>query len=261
MIKIFDQVCEFWGFQEERCPSTGKLHLQGAFKLKEKGRPMELFGKVMNTDDGKPHWKKVTYKKQSYEWFNYVGKVETSVDGENRRWKGGKLPKPKKPIMVPEIYGWQLDAEKLAIDECKTPINRKLNWFYDLQGNMGKSSFCKYMAIKHGCIVVQGGKMADIVNIIFNTDMDEVPCLIFDIPRSKGASVSYAAIECVLNGMITNTKFETGTKCFNPPQVIVLSNFPPTISDETLSADRWNITNLTPESYYTGVDIKCELDE
>jgi hypothetical protein len=54
--------------------------------------------------------------------------------------------------------------------------------------------------------------------------------------------VSYSSIECIKNGMITNTKYETGFKVFNPPHVVVFSNFPP--DEEKLSADRWNIKEI-----------------
>jgi len=42
--------------------------------------------------------------------------------------------------------------------------------------------------------------------------------------------------------MITNTKFETGLKVFNPPHIVVLANFPP--REEKLSADRWKIYKI-----------------
>ncbi len=67
--------------------------------------------------------------------------------------------------------------------------------------------------------------------------------IIWDIPRSSKGNVSYATLEAVKNGLICNTKYETGVKVFNPPHVIVFANFPP--DDESqLSADRWHIISL-----------------
>lgn len=72
--------------------------------------------------------------------------------------------------------------------------------------------------------------------------MDECECVIFDIPRNQGNNVSYSAIESIKNGLICNTKYETGTKVFNSPKIMVFSNMAPDL--ESLSEDRWKIRNL-----------------
>ena len=74
-------------------------------------------------------------------------------------------------------------------------------------GNIGKSAFCKYMVVKHHATVVRGGKLGDIMNIIFNTDMDKCNYILFDIPRGTGGHVSYTSLEAILDELITNTKY------------------------------------------------------
>lgn len=152
-------------------------------------------------------------------------------------WSWG-FPKPIK--IIENLYPWQKDLETIAIGE---PDGRTVHWYWESKGNIGKSAFCKYMVVKHHATVVRGGKLADIMNIIFNTDMDKCNCIIFDIPRGTGGHVSYTSLEAILDGLITNTKYETGCKVFNPPNVICLANFPP---DDIykLSDDRWNIVEL-----------------
>lgn len=146
-----------------------------------------------------------------------------------------------KPIeIIKHLYDWQKDIENLL---NINPDGRTVHWYFDKLGGIGKSSFCKYMYVKHNIPTIQGGKLADIMNIIFN--MNYVPkLLLIDIPRNNGNKVSYTSIECILNGMITNTKFETGIKVFNPPHVVVFANEKP--DKEKLSKDRWNIVNLSP---------------
>ena len=122
-----------------------------------------------------------------------------------------------------------------------TPDGRHIIWFVDEIGGCGKSSLCKYMYCKYNVPTIQGGKMSDIINIVYNLDMMRTKMLLIDIPRSCKNRVSYSAIECILNGMITNTKFETGVKVFNPPHVVVFANFEPKYSQ--LSADRWKVHN------------------
>lgn len=148
---------------------------------------------------------------------------------------------PKKALkLITNLKPWQLEIENLLQTE---PDGRTLHWYWEIIGGVGKSAFCKYMYVKHKVLVIQGGKLADIMNILFNTDCDELQMIIIDIPRKNGNSLSYSAVECILNGMITNTKYETGTKVFNPPHVIVFSNeFPEKCH---LSEDRWKISEIT----------------
>ena len=72
--------------------------------------------------------------------------------------------------------------------------------------------------------------------------MNAIRMVLIDVPRNLKNNVSYSAIECILNGMITNTKYETGLKVFNPPHVVVFSNYYPVM--DKLSMDRWKIMEL-----------------
>lgn len=206
---------------------SGTPHLQGCIWLKKEMRWSE-FGLPKQI-----RWSKMISEKGSMAYCQ-----KTSIDGWDGkyRWSLG-IPKPIK--IIDKLYDWQLEAEKLLLEE---PDGRSVHWWFDKIGGKGKSQFCRYMAYKHNCVVIQGGKLADIMNIIFNTDMNFVNSLIIDVPRNNGNKVSYSAIECILNGMITNTKFETGRKIFNPPNVLVFSNFEPEL--DKLSMDRWKVKNL-----------------
>lgn len=221
----FQEICVKYVFQQER-GTSGTPHLQGSIWLKKKMRPSEFaLAKQI-------HWEKMRNEPAS---IAYCQKSETSVEGASPHIWG--FPKPIKTIET--LRPWQSDL----IEEIgKEPDGRRLLWIYEGIGKVGKSTFCKYLYLKHNAIVIQGGKLADIMNIIFNTDMNEERAVVLDIPRVNRNKVSYASIECILNGMITNTKYETGIKCFNPPHVIVFSNYKPDYdNDEHLSRDRWDV--------------------
>ena len=98
--------------------------------------------------------------------------------------------------------------------------------------------------MKHDALFCDGGKKADIINLVFNNDMDTCNTIIWDIPRVNRNAVSYAAIEAIKNGLVCNTKYETGVKVFNPPHIIIFANFPPDLDEDNLSKDRWMITEL-----------------
>jgi hypothetical protein len=81
------------------------------------------------------------------------------------------------------------------------------------------------------------------MNLVFNQDMDTCNVVFFDIPRNHGGKISYSSLESIKNGMVCNTKYETGVKVFNSPHIFCFANFPP--DDEScLSQDRWKITQL-----------------
>lgn len=141
--------------------------------------------------------------------------------------------------VINTLYPWQRTIADLY---STIPDGRTCHWIVDIEGGKGKSSFCKYMYVKHKVLTIQGGKLADIMNIVFNVDMRATRMVLIDIPRSTGNRVSYSAIECILNGMITNTKYETGVKVFDPPHLVVFSNFYPNMKE--LSSDRWKIMEL-----------------
>lgn len=221
---VFREICTKYAFQKE-VGKQGTPHLQGniwlhnAMRFSEFNLPAQI------------HWEGT--KKTDKQVYDYVTKEDTST-GERYIWG---FPKPVK--VFNELRPWQRSVKDIALGE---PDGRSIYWYTDLIGGCGKSAFAKFLYVKHNCMVIQGGKLADIINLIYKANMDDVNTLIIDVPRNCGNNVSYSAIECILNGMITNTKFETGIKVFNPPNVIVFCNYPP--DKLKLSADRWRTYNI-----------------
>lgn len=150
--------------------------------------------------------------------------------------------KPKKALkLISNLYPWQTEIVKLLNTE---PDGRTIHWYWEPKGKCGKSAFTKYMYVKHNILPIRGGRLSDIMNILFNQDLENLEMIIVDIPRKNKNKISYAAVECILDGMITNTKYETGTKVFNAPHLVVFSNYPPDIDEDVLSMDRWRITEI-----------------
>lgn len=223
----FNEICSKYVFQEEIGEKTKTPHLQGSIVLKKKMRwtefnlPKEI------------HWEKTRNEDQA---DLYCKKIYTN--NGNVFSKG--FPKPIITIKKEQFYEWQNEIYNLYETE---PDGRHLYWYWEPIGKSGKSAFCKYMAVHCKVIVIQGGRVGDIMNIIYNLNMDEIKMIIIDIPRCHNNKVSYVSIECILNGMITNGKYETGTKTFNAPHVVVFSNYKPDLED-TLSLDRFIIKRI-----------------
>lgn len=202
----------------------GTPHLQGYCEFKDKLRPLSL---KLNKGI---HWEKCKGdRKENIDYCSKEGNICIS--------KG--IPKPIK--VITDLYPWQRSVLDLYHQEIN---DRKIYWFYETKGNFGKSAFIKYMIVKHNILFCSGGKYTDIMNLVFNNDMDVCDCIMFDIPRANEGHISYASLESIKNGMVCNTKYETGTKIFNSPHLFIFANFPPDDVD-MLSEDRWVIQDLS----------------
>jgi len=205
----------------------GTPHLQGYVEFKKKVRP--------RTAVGIPR----------IHWGDKDGKPARGSREDNDAYctKDGDViitlghPKPIK--IITKLYKWQQNI----VNQCQTePDDRIINWYWSKDGCNGKTSLMKYLVVKYKALPCVGGCFGDIMNMAFNADWDETNICVFNIPRGHREKVSYSSIEAIKDGMIVNTKYETGYKVFNSPHIFVFANFPP-IQDQ-LSADRWRITEL-----------------
>jgi hypothetical protein len=210
-------------YGHEICGETGRPHLQGFFALKKAMRITEI--KLI----GHPHLE--VCKGNEEQNVRYCTKENNNII---------KYGYPKPVNIITELRPFQKKVEDIYMTE---PDDRKIYWFWESTGNIGKSSLVKYMVVKHQCLFCDGGKKSDLINLVFNADMDNCKAIIWDLPRSSKGNISYATLESIKNGLVCNTKYETGVKAFNAPHIFVFANFPPE-EPEKLSSDRWVIEEL-----------------
>lgn len=222
----FEYYCKRFVFQEEM-GENGTKHVQGVIECKKKMRFSEF--KLPK----QIHWEKTRNIEAS---LSYCCKEETRCG----KTVSFGIPKPIVIIEENEFYDWQKDVIKIIRNK---PDNRKIIWIFESIGNTGKSSFVKHCAVKKLCWFCNGGKCNDLINLVYNKNMDICNCVIWDLPRSNRGRVSYDAIECIKNGLITNLKYETGDKIFNTPNIIIFSNYLP-YDISGLSEDRWSIFEI-----------------
>jgi hypothetical protein len=220
IVSIFKDKAKLYIIGDE-VGELGTSHLQGYVEFKSKCRPVGLF-------EFKPHWEKCKGTRSDNIAYCSKEKVLCSYN----------VPKPIK--IIANLYEWQKNIENIYLDEVD---DRVIHWFWEREGNKGKSAFIKYMIVKHHCLFCSGGKHSDIMNLVFNQDMDMCKGVFFDIPRANKGHISYASLEAIKNGLVCNTKYETGYKVFNSPHVFVFANFPPD-DEDMLSDDRWSIVEL-----------------
>lgn len=240
--KELGKFCKKWVFQLERAPTTGRLHFQGRISLQEKKRHNELVTQFH------PEWN-ITWlweygnEPQS---FTYVTKDETRVAGPwSDRDKPRYIPRQIRGIT---LQGWQLEL----YNNLQAWDTRRIHFVLDKTGGIGKSTFCTYMAVLKGAILVpQACQTAD--------DMSQYLCsrvgertegLIFmlDIPRSvesKSWGKWLSVLEDIKNGHLYDHRYRATELWIDSPGIVVFTNEEPPM--RMLTSDRWVIH--TPPRY------------
>lgn len=205
----------------EVCPTTGKVHFQGYIQTEQRVRPSEKFREILPG----AHWEKAR------------GSVEENLkyctkEGSFLLW--GMSP-PLVVLAESQLYDWQKDIVRII----STPADdRTIHWYWEPTGNIGKTTFAKYLAHKHGAIPLEGKKN----DILYCAAMFDSSIYLWDLERSMEEYVSYAALEKIKNGFYMCSKYESKPIVRACPHVIVFANFEPDYSQ--LSADRWRVTRL-----------------
>lgn len=212
---------------QEETGETGTPHLQGYIKFKTKTRPLSIF-----KNDFKAHWEKCKHIAKAIE---YTQKEDTRTGKQFVR--GLRIVRPLKCLKREQLYAWQ--EEIVALTETE-PDDRTINWYWDEEGNKGKSQLVRYLVINNGALLVSG-KSADIKFQI--AQMKQPPDLIiYDIPRTAQNYINYTALEEIKNGIFCSSKYESKMVMMNSPHILCFANFEPDTS--TMSHDRWSIKEL-----------------
>jgi len=208
--------------------AQGTPHLQGYIEFAKRDRPMNVF-EIKDI-----HWEKCKSPKAS---ITYCSKSDTST---GQRWTNLRLPEPLK--IITSLFEWQADIVNLVQTE---PDDRSIYWYWENQGGIGKTQFCKYLVHHHNALILSG-KGADCKYAIvqYNEKTGLYPKLIvYDIPRCVNDYINYDALESIKNGLFFSNKYESTQVIMNSPHLICFSNEEPDIAK--MSIDRWKIKNIS----------------
>lgn len=222
------KICKKFVYQRE-IGEEGTEHFQGACWMKKKCRLSTL-----KSIDVAIHWEAMRNEEAS---IDYCQKSETST---------GEIVKygfPAEIETLTELRCWQDELYDIL---SYKPDSRKIYWIIDRDGNAGKTEFVRYYAIKHGkeAICANAGNGKDVANLLKNfaetNDIGTFRVFLYNMARDS--RISYNMLECMKDGMMTNTKYEANTLIFNRPHVVVMSNEEP--DEDKLSSDRWIIYEI-----------------
>lgn len=134
-------------------------------------------------------------------------------------------------------YTWQRDIVAIVAGPADP---RKIYWVYDRVGNRGKTYLAKHLVDKYNAYYTNGGKSVDLTYAYQGQ-----PVVVFDYVRESKDFVGYGVIEQLKNGILMSTKYESVTKRFPVPHVIVFANFEP--EDGKFSQDRLHLFKVYGE--------------
>lgn len=219
-------LAEKYAFQHE-IGKSGTPHIQGCFYFKN----ARSFSQVQQHLPG-VHIEPCKSWKDAIEYC-------TKEDTRASPFISNCLPvKVEDPLDITNKADWMIEIENIL--ETK-PDRRKIYWYYEKQGGIGKTTFCKHLCLTITNVLYASGKVSDIQYAI--AEMDPKPTLIlFDVPRSAAEYVNYQALEKVKDGIFFSGKYESKMVIMNNPHVICFANQRP--NTNMLSNDRWIIKEL-----------------
>lgn len=250
---------KFCQYEHEIAPSTGTPHLQGYLHFK---KPL-LKAEVLKFFDPKhgPTIKRqrgTNAQNDTYTSKDNAGIVrwgEPIPDGQGKRTDldlcvedaldGVPLKKLRleyKPTMarygkfieqiiednrelptsdIMELRPWQQEIWDYVNQVYAPP--REIVFWVDREGGAGKSSLCRHLLLTLGedVQVITEGTYRDIAYAI----SVKTRIFLFDLPRSfDGDKFEWSILEDIKNGLVTSSKYESKTKFFSIPFVIVFCN-------------------------------------
>ncbi len=223
-IKLIKRCEWFYGIE---VGESGTKHLQG-FLMYKSARSFMSIKKLLP----RAHIEIMRGTKQdNIDYCMKEGKYETNI-----KVRKGVIDK----FTSYKPHKWQSEILEIIKGEVD---DRCIYWYWEEQGNVGKSCLVKHMIMKHNALVISG-KESDIkygiAEWVKEKDL-EIVCI--DIPRSSINRISYKAIERIKDGFFYSTKYESGMCVFNPPHVLVFANSEP--KEDMMSLDRWKVVKIT----------------
>lgn len=136
---------------------------------------------------------------------------------------------------------WQTELLSLV---SEPPVPRRVSWWWERRGNVGKSFMARHLALHCDAVVCQMMKKADLLHMLTKC-LATKRCVVFDLTRSCEAgavSVVYEVLEMLSNGYICSGKYDSQNMWIQPLHLIVFANFEPDRS--AMSEDRWDVHHI-----------------
>lgn len=240
---------KFWCFTWNNFPNRAKETMIEVFK---KNNMEYIIGEEVG-DSGTPHlqgyceaasrmrWSELKLPKEIH-WEKRKGTRSQNVKYCSKEGKyvcTAALKPPRELKLIDPTYDWEQTILKEIQSE---PDDRTIHWIWSNEGNMGKTSFCKYLVAKHNAAVLH--RKGDNIRhglAEWIKDKDAFPDLVvYPIPRCfETQYLSYEGLENIKDMFFYSGKYEGGQVCGPPPHLYVFANVEPNYAK--MSLDRWHV--------------------
>jgi hypothetical protein len=209
-----------WGDRSDQRPKTRsaaahKARAEHMQRLAEQIRAHRTWAEVMRDDDitwqiaSRMTWAKNIYDTKPWKPF-YL-----NVDAPGYQWQG----------KVARFF--------LGVD----PDDRTIHWFYDPDGDTGKSKFVKFLLATHGAMLIPNDYKSSM------SAYHQQKIAVGDVPRDDVWD-NYRGLEKIKDGCLTQEKYEVVTKCTGEEtHVAVFANHKPLTIRMTFG--RWHFIDLS----------------
>lgn len=175
---------------------------------------------------------------------NWIALKKYCQKAETRNGKTIMKQGVKDPLENRELRPFQKTVIEILSGE---PDDRKIHWFWEPTGNVGKTALCKHICLKYPDAIFVNGKAADMKCAVAEmVKKGRTPTIIIlGLPRSAEdySGSLYQGLEELKDGIFFSGKYESGMVIMDSPHVIVFANWEP--KREALSADRWNVVDIS----------------
>ncbi len=224
LIGSFGSVVPILCFQEE---DEGTPHLQGFMEFAVKKRPIQYWSPIMGH-------KKTSFRKMK-------GSIQQNMaycTDEDKRIPNGIVytrgcPRP----LVRMTYEHLTKQQQEIVDKYKEfedPLfGREIHWYWEPEGEWGKTKTQKYMFDNMDATMVGGTKhdMFYALSQLVLLTGECPPIVIINLVKDTDMKyVSYAGMESIKDGCFFSKKFKSGMCRFNSPHLLVFANEPPDMS-------------------------------
>lgn len=221
-----------WVFQKEQGES-GTIHYQGVVNFKVQKTLVSL-----KKIDERIHWEICK------SWENaciYCSKIEGRLAGPFT--KGWSVPEYIERLSYEQLWPHQKKIWDIMMNPF--PTNRTIYWFWEPDGNVGKTELVRKAILEIPDSMILGSKASDMKYAVseYMLEHKRSPKLcILHFVRSQEEYVSYTGIEEISDGVFFSNKYKSRQGIMNKPKIICFANFEPDLS--AMSMDRWIIKRV-----------------
>ena len=155
-----------------------------------------------------------------------------------------------------QLRPWQADLHRKL---QATPDDRKIHWYWESTGNVGKTWFCKYLRARSNALVLDCSRKQDLAYLMRE---HTGPIILFNITRTIGEDFMghvYTLAESIKDDLVISTKYDSQFLRLGKQHVVVFANSEPDYSK--WSEDRYDVVEIKPTMYKRMAESQSELEK